>query len=561
MSIRGIGDVTAGADTSVTANIDGEYLNGGRALAVSLFDLERVEVLRGPQGTLYGRNSTAGAVNYVMRKPGEAFAGNLSASYGDYAATRLDGGVSVPVADWLGVRVAGFYEDRDGYVKHPGLAPGNYGGFNFPGYGAFESDDNSAYGGRLSFQGNDLGGFSYYLAGEYSEREFTPQIYAGADTHQPQFTPGANCAAAGWARTAPLITTQTFCVPSGTKYQDTIDRDNYPAPANGGGRQFWETYAVRGRLDYEFSPAATLSYIGGYRNFEVDPKSTASLPVVYANTVQNNVSTSQSHELRLSGAVNRIVYQFGGFYSNQNTESLGGFYLGDVTQGTSNFGLYINYNLRNSDNTSKSAFGQIEVPLTDTLTAVGGVRYTENQNEGYWRDKVGLFAGPALRTEATGNFTAPRILSSEENKTTWLVGLNYQPDADTLIYGKVSTGFKGGGFDSVGTFGPEENTAFETGLKKNFGDRGQNVFNVSAFYYDYTGLQVNVLLSSAEGGRTFNAGAAEMFGLEAETVLELTENDHFNVSVNYLNAELVELDRPITCTAYLPPKEVWGLRN
>ncbi len=69
--------------------------------------------------------------------------------------------------------------------------------------------------------------------------------------------------------------------------------------------------------------------------------------------------------------------------------------MGDVTQGTSNFGLYINYNLRNSDNTSKSAFGQIELPLTDTLTAVGGVRYTENQNEGYWRDKVGLFAGPA----------------------------------------------------------------------------------------------------------------------------------------------------------------------
>ncbi len=96
---------------------------------------------------------------------------------------------------------------------------------------------------------------------------------------------------------------------------------------------------------------------------------------------------------------------------------------------------------------------------------------------------------------------------------------------------------------AVGTYGPEENTAFETGLKKNFGDRGQNVFNASAFYYDYAGLQVNVLLSSAEGGVRSTRVRPTMLGLEAETLFELTENDHLNVSVNYLNAETgFELD-------------------
>jgi len=98
VTIRGIGDITNGSDTSVTANIDGEYLNGGRALATSLFDLERVEVLRGPQGTLYGRNSTAGAVNYVVRKPSNDFGANFSTSYGfDYNNVRADAGVTLPL--------------------------------------------------------------------------------------------------------------------------------------------------------------------------------------------------------------------------------------------------------------------------------------------------------------------------------------------------------------------------------------------------------------------------------------------------------------------------------
>jgi iron complex outermembrane recepter protein len=543
VTIRGIGDVTAGSDTSVTANIDGEYLNGGRALAVSLFDLERVEVLRGPQGTLYGRNSTAGAVNYIMRKPGSRFAANASASYGaNYQNARADGGVSIPITDGLGIRVAGFYEDRDGYVKHPGLAAGNYGGFAFPGYQGFESDDNTAFGGRFSIRGTNLGPLTYYFAAEYSERKFTPQIFAAIDTHQAAFTPGANCARPGWVKTAPLITTDTFCVPSSTNYKETIDRAEFAAPANGGGRQYWSTHAFRARLDYEFGPAATLSYIGGYRYFEVDPKSVNSLPVVYANTVQQNESGTQSHELRLAGEVSRVTYQVGGFYFKQSIDSLGGFYLGDVTQGSTNFGLYINYNLRNSDSTSKSGFGQFEVPINEKLTAVGGVRYTNNQNEGFWRDKAGFFAGPQLRTEQSGTFTPPRLLNSDEKKTTWLAGLNYKPDDETLVYGKVSTGFKGGGFDSVGTFGPETNTAYEAGLKKVFGDTKQHLFNLSAFYYDYTGLQVSVLLSSAEGGRTFNAGAATIWGIETGTTFELTKSDHLNLSVNYLDAKLDKLD-------------------
>jgi iron complex outermembrane receptor protein len=120
---------------------------------------------------------------------------------------------------------------------------------------------------------------------------------------------------------------------------------------------------------------------------------------------------------------------------------------------------------------------------------------------------------------------------------TWLAGLNYQPNTDTLLYGKVSTGYKAGGFDSVGEYGPETNTAYEAGAKLNFGDGGRNTFNLSGFYYDYKDLQVSVLLNPAIGGQIFNAGAATVWGIEAETNIRLDDNDRFNASVNYLDAK------------------------
>jgi iron complex outermembrane receptor protein len=544
VTLRGVGNTAGGStDNSVVTNIDGEYINTPAALGVALFDLERVEVLRGPQGTLYGRNATGGAVNFIMRKPGDRLGGNVSASYGNYQAVRLDGGVDVPLAQGVGMRFAGFYEDRNGYVKHPGMLPGRYGGFVFPGFAGGRSDDNHAWGGRASLQANEIGGtgLSVYAAAERSKRKFTPQVFTFIDTHQPGFTPGPNCANPGWERTAPAITDQTLCIPSSTNYLDGVSRKEYPAPANGIGRQFWDTTAFRGRIDYKFSPAATLSYIGGWRKFERDPKSTSSLPVVYANLVTNNRTETQSHELRLAGTISGVIYQFGGFYFKEDVENFGGFYLGDITPGTRNFGFYINYNLRDSLNKSKSLFGQVEVPLTGTLTAVGGARYTDNENLGYWRDRAGMFVGPQQRTIGVDQFTNPLFLRSSDDKFTWLGGLNYKPDADTLVYAKISTGFKAGGFDAVGTYGPETNTAYEAGLKKNWGARGRNIFNLTGFYYDYTGLQVDVLLNSAEGGRTFNAGKATNWGVEAETQVELTENDRINLSVNYLHAKLNEL--------------------
>ena len=122
ITVRGVGTNSndEAQDTSVVVNVDGEYMNRPNALGAALFDMERLEVLRGPQGTLYGRNSTGGAINFITRKPGNDFAVNASASYGNYNASRRKPALTCRSATSRRAR-GGFYDDRDGYVEHPDM--------------------------------------------------------------------------------------------------------------------------------------------------------------------------------------------------------------------------------------------------------------------------------------------------------------------------------------------------------------------------------------------------------------------------------------------------------
>ena len=547
ISVRGVGTATndESQDTSVVVNIDGEYMNRPDAMSVALFDIDRVEVLRGPQGTLYGRNSTGGAINFITRKPGNALGANVSASYGNYNAVRLDGGVDLPFSDVGAVRIAGFYDARDGYVIHPARAAFNGGGYNFPAFAGGRSDDNKAYGGRMSLKLTPIDKLTMNVAAEYARREFTPQTFASADLNAVGNGPTGTTCNNGFTRVAPDYL-QLLCVPSNTNLLAPTNRASFQAPNFGLGRLGQETWAIRGRLAYEVADNVTLTYIGGYRNFSGDPGNMLTLPYTYRSYSWNREVNTQSHELRLNGTAGALTYQFGGFYFQEsvNNESTFVTTFGPNVVQLSYFGRYVNSH-------SKSLFGQVEYALSDKLTAVGGLRYTKNDRTGLYRNAGPfgrgapdplLFNGVIQRQDFSKLAYATRLpLDSSEDKVTWLGGLNYKPDADTLIYGKVSTGFKGGGFDSVGDYKPETNTAYEVGLKKNFGDSGQHVFNLTGFYYDYKDLQVSVLLDTALGGQTFNAGKAKIWGIEASTDLKLDDRTSFHASVNYLNAQYKEL--------------------
>ncbi|MDT0506749.1 TonB-dependent receptor [Novosphingobium sp. MMS21-SN21R] len=543
VTVRGVGTGSAdeAQDTSVVVNIDGEYINRPNVLGVSMFDIDRVEVLRGPQGTLYGRNSTGGAINFITRKPGKDFGVNLSGSYGNYDAVRLDGGIDIPAGDIAGLRVAGFYEKRDGYTYHPDIKQ--------------RSDDNESYGGRASLRFDPTDALSINLAGEYAERHFVPAAFAATNLNGAGNGPtGPGCNASGYTRVAPAYS-QTLCTPSQTNFLSGIDRGSYNAPLFGLGQIDQKTWAVRGRIAYEFSPAATLSYTGGYRDF--DQGSYLTLPIVYRSYTFEDKAKTQSHEIRLNGEVGGVIYQVGGFYFKEELDRENGFFLPIGPNGT-----YLSYFGRDVVSDSKSVFGQVEVPLGETLTAVGGLRYTKNKRDavyvngtpfGFGPPDAFLVApgtptsnylfnsGPGRKDLTKLPYATTLLLGSDESKVTWLAGLNYKPNSDTLVFAKVSTGFKGGGFDSVGDYKPETNTAYELGWKQSFGESSQHQFNLGGFYYDYRDLQVSVLLDTTVGGQTFNAGKAKIWGVEASADFKLSDNDTFSASFNYLNAEYKDL--------------------
>lgn len=555
ITVRGVGTTSndEAQDTSVVINIDGEYLNRPNVMGMSLFDMDRVEVLRGPQGTLYGRNSTGGAINFITRKPGHEFAGDGTISYGNYNAVRADAGVDVPLGQSAAVRISGFYEDRDGYNKHP--AGGGF--FVFPAYAAGRSDDNNAYGGRVSLRLDPTSKLSINLAAEYANRKFTPGIFAAGDLHAPGNGPTGGTCNNGFTRVAPAYP-QLLCVPSNTDLLSKIDRNNYAAPAFGLGRVGQETWAVRGRVAYELSDQATLTYTGGYRHYAGNPGDRITLPVIYQSYSFQDVADTQSHELRLNGKIGGVVYQVGGFYFKEKLDRESGFLLPSFIFGLPPFGpngptpgTFLSYFVRKVNSDSKSVFGQVEVPLGDKLTAVGGLRYTDNKRSATYinagpfgpgiPDFALLGAGPDRKDITKLKFASTLPLGSKDSKVTWLAGLNFKPNPNTLVYVKASTGFKGGGFDSVGTYKPETNTAFEGGWKQTFGDHRQHQFNFSAFYYDYKDLQVSVLLDTNIGGQTFNAGKAKIWGLEASANFGLDDRTNFHTSFNYLNAQYKEL--------------------
>lgn len=383
ITVRGVGTTSndEAQDTSVVANIDGEYINRPQTLSIALFDLDRVEVLRGPQGTLYGRNSTGGAINFITRKPGDDFGVSGTASYGNYDAIKLDAGFDLPLGDVAAVRIAGFYQDRDGYFDHPASDTFEGG----------RSGDEKAWGGRATFQTEPVAGLDVTLAAEYSKREYTPASYAFVDLNAPGNEPTGDSCNNGFERVAPNIP-EVVCIPSNTDFRSEIDEDSYEAPLFGLGHIEQDTYAFRGRISYEFGPDAMLTYTGGFRSFsggKTDGSNLFTLPITFRSVNFVDEADTQSHEIRVNGELGGVVYQVGAFYFDEKLDRENGFALPIGPNGT-----FLTYFDRAVETESKSVFGQVEVPLTETITAIGGLRYTDNSRTGLYLTASPFGAGP-----------------------------------------------------------------------------------------------------------------------------------------------------------------------
>jgi iron complex outermembrane receptor protein len=508
--IRGLGNYSSqpGVDQSVAYNSDGIYISKPYGIPNVLFDLERVEMLRGPQGTLQGRNAAAGSIDLITAKPTETFSGRASVGFGNYHAVNTEAMVNIPLSDGYAIRFAGATSEHEGFFKN------GYGDQNVSGARA-----------RLLMRPNDK--LEAVLTGEYSQRNEKGWTYSPCP---PGSTTAQGCAGVKWNPWA------------GSPGQGTSDTTNMNEP----NMLVATNYAVYANVTYDLD-FATLTWVPNYRDWDYKNHQSLSGAFGYAPAVKDK---THSQELRLASNSGSPVTWVGGLYyareeaqeQNYFTTNAGPFVTIDRPGFPSIGHVYYKNDVNKYVYESKSVFGQAAFPLVENLRLIAGFRYTKDL-----KTHAGN-AGIVVAAPITG---LPQMVSADvggrlsTNKFTYKAGFEYDLTPQHMLYANISTAYKAGGVNGVppgsgipATFKPEDMTAIQGGVKSRFwGDRAQ--INFEGFHYDYTGYQTSFFAVTSQGvliGGSTNSQKAEFYGGELEGSFLITPKDQVDFGITYLSA-------------------------
>ena len=432
--MRGLGtdDFTQTFQSTVGFYLDEVYLGSVVGATVGLFDLERVEVLKGPQGTLYGRNTTGGAINFISRKPGEEFAVNGKVGIGNFDAWEVEGGIDLPLSENLKSRVA-----VKSYVRQEGTTRNraNNDTLNDSEYQAaraqVEFTPNDDFRALLIVDGyfNDSDG----LVGQQINGRFGGADYLG--------------------------------------YQDT-DNDNYAGEYTRRGADKIDMWGTTLKLDWDLGWGQVKS-ISAYRTFDHfrihEPDSTAAVTFETEDTTEFE---QFSQELRLHTSLNDSMRMVAGLY----------YYTDDLD--ASNFAFYsdsgypfITNWVPEQEVESYAVFSNVEYDISEQLTLFGGVRWTYEERK-YQYEAHDVFAdanGRPIPGQIFFTYVPLTSFQKDWDEVTGEAGLRFAFNDDMMIYGKYSRGFKSGGFDGLAfnagelePYDPEFIDAFEIGAKTVF---------------------------------------------------------------------------------------------
>lgn len=529
IAIRGVGldDFSSTNNPAAGIYVDEVPLSSLALMNFDFYDLQRVEVVRGPQGTLYGRNTTAGAINVLTATPSDHFEARLFGGYGSYERIEGEAMLNMPLGPNAAFRVAGRVVDQgEGFWESrllPGESIGQHNAVQARAQLALALGE--GWDANIKVEGlrqrSDLG---------YGEHFGTANFLTGSP---PNFT--CNPVLAG--NLDPTQCTDFL------GYSDT-DGDPFTGDWNSPHQydidQLGATVRVEGDLGF-----ATLTSITGYIDFERDfyTDSDAS-PFRQFEFNQLDWVTQWTQELRLSGQTGRADWIVGAFYSSDDITLRTPGRLDDL------FGTQVLITA-DQDSSSIAAFGQVEWALTDNVDLITGVRYTTEEKDyaGGTLDQnpfgvsglVNPFCpGPALPCQLS--FVNTGI---EDEFISWRLGLDWRVNDDTLIYGSISRGQKSGGFFTgitlanaqLAPYSPEELTAYEIGLKWH-ADRLRA--ELSAFHYDYSDLQtfIRVDLGPISVQALGNVPQANISGLEASLVWEPLDGLTLQAGAGWLDTEL-----------------------
>lgn len=520
-TLRGIGfyETTLSAAPTVAVYADEVALPFSATTRGVGFDVQRVEVLKGPQGTLFGQNTTGGAINYVVNKPTDSFDAGLDLSYGRFDTFDVQGFVSGPVADGikarLSVRTIQSGDWQYSYTRKDSL------GAQDMLQGRFQLEIEPSDSLRIMLNANGWRDRSDTQAAQLvtdscGANQASTCSSPDAARFRAYRPAPANARAADWSY-------GIFKDYSGFTAATDFSANDYSVKGanNRDLRRDDRFYQLSGRIDLDVSDALTLTSITAYSDYKTDSVQDFD-GTIYA-TVDTNTSgyiKTFSQELRVSGVYDWGNFIIGGNYDNSRTfDRL--FY--NFSQGPSSNPLYfipgaprgqLTFNYSDQDVKNYAVFGNVEFALARNLDLVAGARYTNSKRdfEGctndfgggtaiWWNTIFGTNVQPGQCLTFTATFPVqfrPALFDRlNEDNVSWNVGLNYKTDSDVLIYGRVSRGYKSGSFPtaSVASFSgyvpvkQESVTAYEAGFKAPFADGRVNIA-AAVFYYDYKNKQL-----------------------------------------------------------------------
>jgi iron complex outermembrane receptor protein len=528
LAIRGISsaDDGAGMDNSVALFLDGVYIGKGASINFEMFDLERIEVLRGPQGTLFGRNAVGGAINVISTKPADELTAKAEISAGNEGFLRYQGLISGPLTDNVSAKLTYNHREHDGYVNNPILGKDQ------------QDEDNDSVRGQLRFTTERS---EWIVSGDYMEDDREDMgrvpIFPGNDPN----------------------TVELWAAGGG-------DRDTVLAPQDGGSYREAGGLSLTGAIDFD---RGTLTSITAWRTAETDWQM-ASIGVAWSggaeviDNIQEEIDT-YSQEFRwtsnLDGPLNYVA---GLYFLREETDRNEAFELHFGAQGPGSPGPYALFgneiSRQSNETTSYAAYIQGDYDFNDQWTLTLGARFTYDEKEtdstsvncgqgtpGY-EDFPGCETGRGSLRIIPNTFTTTG--DDEWDDFSPKVSLQYRPSDELMFFGTVAKGFKSGGFGGApGTVAQAETPVdeetvwnYEVGMKGDFLERTLRI-NATAFYMDYEDLQIvrfGPTADNPEFGQfvTTNLGSADISGVELEFIWYPTEHLSFSGSYAYLDTEV-----------------------
>ncbi len=558
--IRGIGSVgsNSGVDPSVGLFIDGVYQGRSGMSIGDLVDVRRVEVLRGPQGTLYGKNTSAGAISIITNRPTAEFASMAELTYDSNEQLELRGMVNVPLGNsGHALRLTGFGIDGDHRFDN-----------TFTGEGV---NDAGKWGGRgrllldLAGDGGSAGLGELLLTADYTREKtdccaFAVIDYTGLSTLN---APATNDPSAEWQAMLGL-NEEGRPILAYTAFEDS---EGFPPPApDPFGDDYWFDGDLRNRVEIggiaaewnrELADSSTVTLLTAWRHYESESAFDGDFTAYNAVESTTDVELDQySAELRLTSPGGQTIDYQGGLYAYYSEfDSLGTFsqeeslvdnvrIAGDLTLGVFFPDGSVNVDTNDYTTTSYAAFGQATWNYSDKVSATLGLRYTYEQKE----RKGSQITTPSIAIDLPP-VAGPDIYydsTRSDSDVSPSVNLRYFFTDDVMGYALVSRGFKSGGFNqrrevtgSDGEFDEETSTNYELGWKSTWAERRLQV-NGTLFYVDYEDFQSQTFDGTSV--RVTNAGNLESYGAELELVFVPAANLSLGTAIGYNKAEYGSFD-------------------